>query len=213
MSRNQKLKNISRVEQEKRNQYGWLVRVMRDGVHHQKFFYDSVHGSKSSSLLTAIAYRDELLRKYPKPERGNLFNRLTVRNKSEYPGVNKTRTLKRGIYYDVWQASWTLPNGKTVNRRFYFSPEGRTEQEAKELAIKARAEGLKMIKRMMRGAIKKSASKRASKKQSLAPNSASPVRAAKPARPARNRVVVRARDRNDAPHPASDRATHKRERD
>ncbi len=158
------LKNISRVEQEKKKQYGWLVRVMRDGVMHQKFFYDSVHGTKNSALLSAIAHRDELLRRYPKPEHGNLFNRLTKRNTSKHPGVNKTRTLKRGVSYDVWQASWVLPDGRTVNRKFHFSPDGRSEKEAKKLAIKAREEGVKTIERMRRNGRKPASSKKAKTK-------------------------------------------------
>ncbi len=149
-------RHISRVEQEKRKQYGWLVRVMRDGVTHQKFFYDSVHGSKNAALLAAIARRDELLQKYPPPEHGNLFNRITKRNTSKYPGVSRTRSLKRGISYDVWQASWTLPNGKAVTKKFYFSPDGRSEKEARLLAIKAREAGLKMAERMRREIKRKS---------------------------------------------------------
>ena len=152
-----KLKHICRVEQEKKKQYGWFVRIMRDGVTHQKFFYDSVHSGKSSALLRAIAYRDELLQRYPKPEHGNLFNRLTKRNNSGYPGVNRTQTRRHGYTYDVWQAGWFLPNGRHVNRKFPFSPNGRSEEEAKKLALKARREGLKMIERMRREPEKKRA--------------------------------------------------------
>lgn len=146
-----KLKHISRVEQEKKKQYGWFVRIMRDGVTHQKFFYDSVHGGKSSALLRAIAFRDDLLQLYPKPKHGNLFNRLTKRNTSGYPGINKTRARKRGISYEVWQAGWVLPDGRQVTRKFHFSPDGRSEKEARELAIRARRKGVEMIERIRRG--------------------------------------------------------------
>jgi hypothetical protein len=150
-----KLKNICRVEQEKKKQYGWFVRIMRNGVTHQKFFYDSVHGGKSSALLRALAYRDELLQQHPLPENGNLFNRLTKRNNSGYPGVSKTQTERKGHIYDVWQAGWVLPDGRHVNRKFQFSPTSRTEEEAKQLAIKARQKGIKMIEQMRRAPVKK----------------------------------------------------------
>lgn len=161
MRKSKNLKHISRVEQEKKNQYGWLVRITRNGVTHQKFFYDSVYGGKNSALLAAMARRDDWLQKYPKPQHGNLFNRLTSRNTSNYPGVNRTRTSKRGVYYDMWQASWTLPDGKIVSRKFHFSSTGRTEEEALRLAIKARQQGVKMIERLRRNPKSTSGVKRA----------------------------------------------------
>lgn len=42
-----------------------------------------------------------------------------------------------------------LPNGKRINRKFAFSPNGRSEEEAKRLAIRARKEGIKLIKEML----------------------------------------------------------------
>ena len=150
-----RLKHISRVEQEQKRQYGWFVRLMRDGVMHQKFFYDSAHGGKSSALLRAIAYRDELLERFPKPAQGNMFNRTNARNTSGHAGVHKTTQRKRGITYEVWAAGWTLPDGRRVTRKYHFGPDGRSEKEAKSLAIKARREGIAMIERMRREAGKK----------------------------------------------------------
>ena len=162
------LKHISRVEQVKKRQYGWLVRIMRDGVTHQKFFSDGGSISKSGSLLKAIAFRDELLRKYPKPPHGNMFGRLSSRNTSEYPGVHKTTQTKRGVAYEVWAAGWTLPNGKRVTKKFHFSPDGRSDEEAKQLAIRAREEGLKEIERMRRGVKRKKGAKEAISKKATA---------------------------------------------
>ena len=147
-----KMQNISRVDQERKNQHGWLVRVMRDGINHQKFFSDSIFGSKLSSLLAAQKHRDELLHKYPKPEHGNVFNKITARNTSGYPGISKSGSYRKGEYYRAWQVQWTLPNGKLVSRKFGFSPWGRSEKEALELAIKARQEALAAIERGKRKA-------------------------------------------------------------
>ncbi len=159
------LHHISRVEQEKKRQYGWFVRLMRDGVKQQKFFYDSAHGGKSSALLRAIAYRDELLQRYPKPAHGNMFNRSSVRNASGYPGVHKTTQRKRGITYEVWATGWTLPNGQRVTRKYHFSPDGRSERAAKRLAIKARQAGVALIERLRRSTGKKRAPRKAAKKR------------------------------------------------
>ncbi|MFN2455696.1 MAG: hypothetical protein ABR577_15910 [Pyrinomonadaceae bacterium] len=148
MSRDKRLRNITRVDYERKHQHGWWVRIHREGQMIQKFFSDSVCGGETRALREAKIHRDELLRLYPKPERGNMFNKTNARNKSGYAGIHKTRSAKRGIYYEVWQAGWVLPNGKRVNRKFHYSLDGRSEKEALQLAIKARKEGLRMIKKM-----------------------------------------------------------------
>ena len=145
------MRNITRVDYERRRQHGWWVRVTRDGEQYQKFFSDSANGGKFSARRAAIEHRDYLLKRYPKPEHGNMFNRASSRNMSGgYPGVHKTRDIKQGRTYEVWVAGWTLPGGRSITRKYHFSPDGRSEREAKQLAIKARAEGVKMIERMRR---------------------------------------------------------------
>lgn len=123
---------------------------MRNGVMHQKFFSDGMYGGKSGSLREARLHRDELLGLYPKPERGNVYNKMTARNTSGYPGVSKSGSYRKGHYYEAWQAHWTLPDGTRVSRRFVFSPTGRSERAARRLAIKARREGLAAIEEMER---------------------------------------------------------------
>ena len=150
MSRSQKMCNISCFDQYPKNQHGWLVRVMRDGIMHQKFFSDGMYGGKSRSLREAKAHRDELVTLYPKPERGNLFNKMTARNTSGYPGVSKSGSYRKGHYYEAWQAHWTLPDGTRISKRFGFSQTGRSERAARRLAIKARREGLAAAEAMER---------------------------------------------------------------
>ncbi len=143
MKRNAKLRNISRVDQDKKRQYGWLVRVMRDGVNHQKFISDSMHGGKRASLLVAMEFRDELLNIYPPSPRGNMFKRTNSRNMSGHAGVSHTGSWRKGHFYEVWQAGWIDPRtGQKTTRKFGFSETGRSELAAKRLAIKARREAL-----------------------------------------------------------------------
>ena len=142
LKRDQRMRNISRVDQPKKRQHGWLVRVMRDGVTHQKFFYDGVRGGETGSLREAKIFRNELLRLYPPPKRGNNFNKITSRNRSGTPGISRGGSYRKGHYYPAWQAQWTLPNGKRVTKKFGFSPNGRSEIAAKRLSIKARREAL-----------------------------------------------------------------------
>lgn len=150
VGRDKRMRNITRIEQYKKHQRGWWVRIHRDGRMIHKFFSDAAYRGEGGSLSEAKRYRDQLLIEYPKPERGNMFNRISVRNTSGKPGVHRTRSIKRGRTYDVWQASWMLPNGRHVNRRFAFSEGGRSEREARRLAIRARREGLATIEAMMR---------------------------------------------------------------
>lgn len=142
------LHHITRVDYEKKHQHGWWVRLQRDHQQMQKFFSDAAHRSKAAALRAAKRYREELLAIHPKPESGNMFNRLNRRNRSGQPGVHRTITRKDGRIYTVWQAGWVLPNGKQIKKKFAYSLEGRTEREAKDLAVKAREEGLAMIERM-----------------------------------------------------------------
>lgn len=157
--RSSTMRNITRIDYEKRNQHGWWVRIHRDGRMIQKFFSDFGHRSEHKALREAKKYRDELLREYPKPERGNMFNRRSSRNTSGYPGINKTSSRRKGRTYTVWQASWVLPNGKRVNKKFGYSPDGRSERQAKILAKRARKEGLAEIERKSFAAKKKSKTK------------------------------------------------------
>jgi len=148
MKKARALKHISRIDQEKKNQHGWWVRIHRDHQMIHKFFSDLAHRSKSIALSEAKRHRDALLVLHPKPLHGNLFNRPNSRNTSGIAGVHKTLHRKGGHAYDVWVASWLLPDGTKQMRKFQFSLDGRSETEAKKLAIKARKEGVALIEKL-----------------------------------------------------------------
>jgi hypothetical protein len=165
------MRHISRIDQDKKHQHGWWVRIHRNGKMIHKFFSDAACRGKRGALLEAKKYRDVLLLLYPKPLHGNLFDRPNARNTSGVTGVNKTQQRKRGRLYDVWQAGWTLPDGRQINRKFAFSPDRRSEAEAKKLAIKARREAVALIKKLRlaktekRQALKATAKKRPSSRK------------------------------------------------
>ncbi|MBA3714678.1 MAG: hypothetical protein H0W76_19840 [Pyrinomonadaceae bacterium] len=151
MKKDKSMRHISRIDQDKKHQHGWWVRIHRDKKMIHSFFSDAAHNYDAARALRAAKkYRDTLLLIHPKPERGNMFNRPNSRNKGNPPGVHRTRSRHRGRSYTVWQAGWILPNGKRINRKFHYSADGRSEKEAKQLAIKAREEGVKLIEKMMR---------------------------------------------------------------
>lgn len=74
------MRHISRIDQEKKNQHGWWVRIHRNKQMIQKFFSDVACGGKNKALVNAKKYRDELLSAHPKPEHSSMFNKLNPRN-------------------------------------------------------------------------------------------------------------------------------------
>ena len=142
------MKHISRIDQEKKNQHGWWVRIHRDGQMIHKFFSDLGHRGKLSALGEAQRHRDALLALHPKPPHGNQFDKPKPGNTSGVAGVYKTTARKRGRVYDVWAASWVLPDGRKQIRRFHFSLDGNSEAEAKNLAIKRRKEAITLIEKL-----------------------------------------------------------------
>ena len=150
MAKARAMRHISRIDQDKKNQHGWWVRIHRGGRMIHRFFSDKACGGKGRALAEAKQHRDRLLRLHPKPEQGNMFNRRNARNTSGIAGVHRTVSRKRGRVYEVWQAGWVLPDGTRVNRKFHFSPGGTSEREARRKAINARKEGLEQIEKMLR---------------------------------------------------------------
>lgn len=150
---NKELKNISRIDQEpksegKQGQHGWWVRFQKNGKKFQHFFNDTKYGGKESGLIAAQKFRDAVKLEYIEKEGTSPLNPSstpTKRNKSGTVGVHRTSYTyhKRGKPYkaEVWQAHWPTGNGKFANTTFSIKKHG--EQEAFNLALKARERGLK----------------------------------------------------------------------
>jgi len=158
------MKHISRIDQEKKNQHGWWVRIHRDGQMIHKFFSDLSYRGKLSALVEAQRHRDTLLLLHPKPPHGNQFNKPKPGNTSGVVGVHKTTHSKRARVYDVWAASWVLPDGRKQTRKFHFSLDGNSEAEAKKLAIKARKEAVILIEKLRAEKVEKRKSLKAAAK-------------------------------------------------
>lgn len=123
---------ISRIEQVDKKNFGYYVRLVRQGKQYAKFFADKKFGSKASALEAAEQHLQELLEKMP--ARGSL-GRKTYRNKSGYAGVALTRSKRRSRVYEYWQA-WF---GSGLNRKSVkFSVNKYGFEEARERAIAAR---------------------------------------------------------------------------
>lgn len=125
---------ISRIEQPEKNNFGYYVRIKRQGKQYAKFFADRKHGSKRKALQAAQQHHRELVKQMP---RESQIGRKSIRNTSGYVGVSRTKSTRRGHTYEYWQAWW----GSGEERRSVkFSIKKYGHQKAKQLAIQARQE-------------------------------------------------------------------------
>jgi len=123
---------ISRIEQPQKKNFGYYVRLTRQGQQTAKFFSDKQYGGKSKALKAAEQYLQTLMQQMPpKLQTG----RLTVRNTTGIVGVNRTRSTSRGHAYDYWQASW---GSGSERKSVKFAVNKYGEKKAQELAIAAR---------------------------------------------------------------------------
>ncbi|WP_081483723.1 AP2/ERF family transcription factor [Paracidovorax oryzae] len=117
----------------------WAVSIARRGEHFDKEFPVSTHGDPEKAKAAAIAYRDEVLKQYPAMSLRDFATIVRGNNTSGIPGVY--RRDEHGFVR--WCALVSLPNGKTRCRTFAVKKYG--EDQARERAIKARLELLKLL--------------------------------------------------------------------
>ncbi|HIK17232.1 MAG TPA: AP2 domain-containing protein [Leptolyngbyaceae cyanobacterium M33_DOE_097] len=123
---------ISRIEQPQKKNFGYYVRLTRQGQQTAKFFSDKQYGGKSKALKAAEQYLQTLTQQLPPKSQAG---RLTVRNTTGIVGVNRTRSTSRGHTYDYWQASW---GSGSERKSMKFAVNKYGEKKAQELAIAAR---------------------------------------------------------------------------
>ena len=126
--------SISRVDQPERNNYGYYVRVTRNGKQYAKFFSDSREGGKRKALQSARKHEAVLLAELPEVNRRG---KITARNNSGRVGVSRSSSVRRGHEYEYWQASWSDGSEK---KSVKFSINKYGEDKARRMAIKARRE-------------------------------------------------------------------------
>jgi AP2 domain len=125
---------ISPIEQPEKNNFGYYVRIKRQGKQYAKFFTDREHGCKRKALQPAQQSYKELVKQMPLEFQ---IGRKSVRNSSGYVGVSRTKSTRRGHTYKYWQAWW----GSGEERRSVkFSIKKYGSRKAKQLAIQARQE-------------------------------------------------------------------------
>jgi hypothetical protein len=128
-----KHKDISRIDQESKRTYGWYVRVRYFGMTHSKFFSDRKCGGKSSSLLAAITWRNDVEARIGKQR----TNRNIVTVSNTHTGVVGVRLNDELNRYEV---SWVNPQGKQGKTSVSIKKHGRKAAFAKACEIRKQKE-------------------------------------------------------------------------
>ncbi len=135
----EKHKDIARIDQESKRTHGWYVRVRYYGKTHSKFFSDGKCGGRYSSLLAALAWRDEIEARIGKMRTNKHI--VTVSNTTT--GVVGVRLNEKLHRYEV---SWVNANGKQgktsvsikkhgKEKAFKRACEIRKQKEAERLSV------------------------------------------------------------------------------
>jgi hypothetical protein len=128
-----KHKDISRIDQESKRTHGWYVRVRYFGTTHSKFFSDGKCGGKYSSLLAAIAWRDEVESRIGKQRTDRHI--VTVSNtQTGVVGVRLNDVLNR------YEVSWVKPDGKQGKTSVSIRKHGRKAAFSKACEIRKQKE-------------------------------------------------------------------------
>jgi hypothetical protein len=140
-------RNIIRVDHEASHTHAWRVTLQRHNDIVVKTFSDSIYGAKRKALMTAVEYRDELLRRYsPYAHAIWVHTRLRRNNTSGIPGVARYEERvnpNTGYTRVFWLTSWVNEQGDSRKRRFMVSHYG--ERQAKRLAVAERARQLNLV--------------------------------------------------------------------
>ncbi|PQV64047.1 AP2 domain-containing protein [Abditibacterium utsteinense] len=125
-------KGVCRVDYEKRNQFGWSVRVRFKGENFAKFFSDGSYGGREAALTAAVHWRDETERSIGKPRTDRVINAAIVKSNTGVMGVQFVNIGPQGAF----EATWSPEPGKVSRTKVSIAKYG--EYEAFERACRIR---------------------------------------------------------------------------
>ncbi len=132
-----KHKDIARIDQELKRTHGWYVRVRFEGKTHSKFFSDRKCGGRYSSLLSAIAWRDNTERQLGKLR----TNKHIVTVGHSGTGVVGVRLNEEKNRYEV---SWVTPAGRQGKTSVSISRHGKNKAFSQACAIRQVKEKIRL---------------------------------------------------------------------
>jgi hypothetical protein len=138
---------IQRVD---KGHHAWRVVMRRMDQHLRQFFADSAYGGKDQALAAAVAWRDQNEAAVSVVDL-EVWNRDRTRasNKSGVVGVYRHINVKKRkdgpVMFPQWIGYWQNADGKRSLRSFNVAKYG--EETAKQLAIRARQDGMADVAR------------------------------------------------------------------
>lgn len=139
---------ISRIDDFVYRTHAWRVSLTRRGQKLVKNFSDKKWGGKAKALKAAKLHRDELLLAYPPLSRKDFAAGKRRNNRTGITGVYtyaKRYTLRDGTEKETWywEANWPTERGESAHAAFSVKRFGETK--AREMAIRAREQGLRAL--------------------------------------------------------------------
>lgn len=139
---------ISRIDDDVHHSHAWRVSLRRHGRRHVKNFPDKKYSSREQALEAASLFRDQFLLTHPPISRREVCSVKRSNNTSGITGVctyakryqRRDNTIKENWY---WEASWPNERGESVKAIFSVNTYG--ESIARQMAIRARQEGLESL--------------------------------------------------------------------
>ncbi len=125
-----------------------MVRVMRRGKMNAGYFSDLVYGSQRKAQTAARKFRDELEAKFKGFTPKQIANKERSNNTSGVVGVRYVEETdprwESKPVYGYWVAQWSPSAG--VRKTARFSVEKYGDDEAYNMAVKARNKGVSAMK-------------------------------------------------------------------
>lgn len=110
---------ISRIDQPKKRNHGWFVRITLHGVVQSKFFADKSCGGKAAALELARAHRDALIRQLPRERQEAIERRRRRLSRSHIKGITHGVACDPGgSSYEYWEAAWVDRDGSRHTTRY-----------------------------------------------------------------------------------------------
>ena len=147
MNRPSSTPGICRIDQPKKHNHGFFVRLQRNGKIHSAFFTDKKYGARPRAFAAAQEYYRKLAAKLGTPVQMSRRNWAEIRRRKGSTGIvgvqkSVNRQFKPPRIY--WKATWS-PEPYVVRRKM-FSAIKFGNAKARLLAIRARRAGVKAMK-------------------------------------------------------------------
>lgn len=142
-------KNISRIDDYRKKQHCWYVRVNWKKQYYARQFSDKQYDGKARALEAAVEYRNQIEREIGKPRSERLVLGAPRLSNTGQRGIRriKVKQQKRGkdYWWDVYQVTYHPAPGVTKRTSVSIQKYGEEEAFRKACAIRGAAERLQYI--------------------------------------------------------------------